>query len=196
MADLPNFETVRRLLISKPKPPVRATVVERRGGSETQRATVIHDGTNLWWIEAEGETELSRDKSAVLIRGSRLTTYPRGVGSHNNWAKTLLEGHLFANLSIPDDVPPPADGRRAVTWSQAEGFATGSDERATGEILRMEDVLMRSCFVADIHGLREDDAVFRFWVDSETGFVLRLRREDLDLELSIEEITIGSIEES
>jgi hypothetical protein len=130
---------------------LRARVVES-SPERVREAWVLHDGQDVWHIVAGETTELSHRWSATFIDATRFETI-RGMGvASNNWVKSLIQGRLIAYMA---DV--------------------------TGEVVDSEMAEGRSCWVAEVRGLKANqaDAAFRLWVDAETGIIVRLERTDL-----------------
>ena len=166
--ETPTFEEVKRLIADK-KPPLAARVVERRDGESVREASVVFDGINAWFIDDGSRIELraAEDRVVFVEEGSVERVGPGMVASSNNWVKM------------------PIDGRR-----------TAYLDRSTGEVLGPDELFDRPCWLVRAEGLRADeDAVFLLHVDTETGVILRMAREDVEHVLDVEELMLGTATE-
>ncbi|MEX2558030.1 MAG: hypothetical protein WEB06_20655 [Actinomycetota bacterium] len=169
-----DFAAVRDRMISHPKPPVRARLVERNQGQVVRVASVVYDGEGFWYIDDGAAIELnSTGKFAVMVDGGDVIRHSGNVAA-NSWVKSMLAGHRLVGL----DAHPFLQSKMA-------------DER--GRIVGVEVVNGYECWVADVMGLKADQGVtFRLWVEPTAGFVVRLRRGDIDASVDAEEMTIGT----
>ena len=175
MLEAVEFWGIRERLISRPKPPVRARIIERENGRITRAATVLYDGEDLWYIDDGTRIELnSTGRFAVLVEGGEVIRRDGNVAA-NNWAKQMLAGHLISGL----DAPPSPN----LEWPRARGNVAG-----------VEIANAYECWIIDVDGLKADQEVqFRLWVEPSAGFVIRLRRQDLDVSVDAEELVIGRL---
>ena len=64
--------------------------------------------------------------------------------------------------------------------------------RARGRVVGIEIANAYECWVVDVDGLKADsEATFRLWVEPSAGFVIRLRRQEMDVSVDAEELVIG-----
>jgi len=69
-------------------------------------------------------------------------------------------------------------------------------DRATGRVIRRDELEERPTLVMEADGLREgEDVVFQMQVDVATGVVLQIPRGDLDLVLRVEGFRVGGTEQ-
>ena len=174
MLDVVDFAVVRERVISHPKPPVRARLVERQDGTVIRTASVMYDGDDLWYVDDGHRIELNKTREVALLVDENALMRIAGNVAANSWAKSMLAGHLLVGLDAP---PSPS----------AEA------PRARGRVVAVESVNGYECWVADIEGLKADqDVTFRLWVEPNAGFVIRLMREDIGASVDAEDLVIGT----
>lgn len=165
--DLPTFDELRELMMSR-KPPLTARVVQQRADEPDRSASVIYDGLNAWYIDDGTSVELRpAEDRAVLVEdgvaerfGPRMNVYAHG------WVKVAIDPRRMSEL-----------------------------EDATGSIVGREPALGRDCWIATVVGLKSDEEVeLTLHVDAETGVVVRIAREDLPGEvLEVRELRLGTV---
>lgn len=166
---VPSFEEIKALIASR-KPPLAARIVERTDGEATREASVVFDGINGWFIDDGARIELraAEDRVTYLEEGRLERVGPGMVASSNNWVKGAIDGRRMAYL-----------------------------DRAEGEVLGEDEVAGRACWLIRAEGLRADeDVVALLHVDRETGVVIRMTREDLDVVVEVDELMLGTITEN
>jgi hypothetical protein len=163
----PSFDRIRGLIESH-KPPLTCRVSELRDGEVARSARVIFDGINAWFIDDGARIELraAEDRATFVENGAVERVGPGMIVSAGNWVKAAVDGRRMANL-----------------------------DEATGTVVGRETVGDRSCWVTEVEGLRSrDDAVFRLWVDAETGVILRMSRPDAGEVLRVDDLVYGTVE--
>jgi hypothetical protein len=165
--DLPTFDELRELMVSR-KPPLTARVVQERAAEPDRAASVIYDGLNAWYIDDGTSVELRpAEDRAVLVEGGVAERFgPRMNVYAHGWVKLAIDPRRMAEL-----------------------------EEATGSVTGREVVLGRDCWIATVVGLKSDDEVeFTLHVDVESGIVVRIVRPDLPGEvLQVRELRLGTV---
>jgi hypothetical protein len=167
-----DLTALRELIISRPKPPLRARVVEFDGDKVSRAAEVLFDGVEGWYIDDGSRQELNLGTSAVTLSEDVLTAYSGHVHA-NAWVKPLFAGHLMTAFEAPPSQVP---------------------SRITGEVAGRDILLGRPCHIAELKGMKDldDETVFRMWVDEAHGFVLRMQRAGSAMRLEVAELIVGS----
>lgn len=144
---------------------MRARVVES-SPTGNRTAWVLHDGRNGWHITDGVKTELTSVESTTIIRPDRFETIREMGVASNNWVKSLIQGHLIAYL-----------------------------DESTGQVVDSAVVDGRSCWVADVKGLKpsEPSASFRLWIDAATGIIIREVRSDGEAMIELRDVELGDV---
>jgi hypothetical protein len=164
MSEIPSWNDLKAL-IAGPKPPVRARVVES-SPAHNREAWIIHDGRDGWLVTEGAKTELSSIGSTTIVDPEGFETVRGMRVASNNWAKSLIQGHLIAYLG-----------------------------QSTGQVVDSAQVGDRTCWMVDVNGLKPDEptATFRVWVDAGTGIILREERPDAEAVVELHDIELGRV---
>ena len=165
--ELPSFDEIRELMVSR-KPPLTARVVQERAEEPDRSASVIYDGVNAWYIDDGTTVELRpAEDRAVLIEEGEAERFGPGMDVYvHGWVKLSIDPRRMAYL-----------------------------EKASGSVVGREVLLGRDCWIVTVVGLKSDDEVeFTLHVDVESGVVVRTAREDLSGEvLEVRELRLGTV---
>jgi hypothetical protein len=148
---VPSWDELRRHMVDVRRPPLTARVVMREREEVEREARVVWDGAEMWSIDDGSRLELSAGRTSVFVSADGVRAIREHHAHANSWVKSMFEARLIAYL--------------------AEATCVRIDAGVIRE---------RSCWVAEVEGLRRDEnAVFRLCVDRETGIVLELERIDV-----------------
>src|SRR5215211_7029207 len=149
-------------------------------------------------------------KTSILPPSSdrRWSVARRSLISRSLWfvLEATVVGSRGSRVPLRDGLTAPSRsdvaGRPLIFtgcgWPCARAMTTQrmSLDRATGRVIRRDELEERPTLVMEADGLREgEDVVFQMQVDVATGVVLQIPRGDLDLVLRVEGFRVGGTEQ-
>lgn len=158
-----NWEEVKALMVSYPKPAIKAVVTETTPDG-VRSAMVLHDGREGWVIDDERRVEATFNPESTLLAGSdELTVIRSGRTSANVWVKSLFQGRLIVGLA-----------------------------ESTGSAVETDTIAGTDCVVFDVRNIDQGTSDgLRFWVDACSGIVLRIESSDGSRSVSVSDLVLG-----